>query len=142
MAKCEMVAPEERPEGAVDTEAEPMPDLDRAAILAAPVGDLLCVPVPEWGGNVYVRTLSDDDVAHHALACQRATTPDGAVDSRGLRAKLLVRALADSAGNVLFAKDDIKELSAKGFRVLDRLFDAVQDFNCLTPDALGGLEKN
>src|SRR4051812_3473909 len=82
------------------------------------------VPVPEWGTDVYVRVMSGEE----RDAWERGAFDDGK-GSGGVRAKLLVRALCDEAGQRVFADDDAPALSQKSGVVLSRLYDAASRVN-------------
>src|SRR5213075_2335705 len=86
------------------------------------------VNVPEWGGDVYVRTMygTERDAWEFAILGQ-----DGKVSPENFRAHLLVRTLADEQGNRLFADADAAALSAKAGPTLARLYDISRTLNKL-----------
>lgn len=115
--------------------------LDRTAILAAE--DLVreAIEVPEWGGTVWVGTMSglDRDAWEQALAVKG----DGkAPDLRNLRARLAVLTVTDEAGKRLFAASDIDALGQKSSLALDRIARVAQRLNGLTPEALEAAKGN
>ena len=96
----------------------PGPVLDRAAILAADDMRRERLAVPDWGGDVFVRTLTGKERERLENAWRAAS---GAGENA--RASLLAVALVDEAGKRLFTDADIEALADKAAPVLDRLFD-------------------
>jgi hypothetical protein len=100
--------------------------LNKDSILAAADLPTEKVPVPEWGGDVYVRTMSGTERDHF-----EQTIADGkkATTLTHVRARLAVKTLCDQSGNRLFGDEDADALGKKSGKVLDRLFDAAQRLN-------------
>lgn len=96
------------------------------------------VSVPEWGCDVYVRTMtgSERDAFEQSLAGK-----DGQRDLTNLRARLLVKTLVDEAGVRAYGDDEAHWLGGKAAAVLDRLFEVAQRLNGLGA-AQGEIEKN
>lgn len=93
------------------------------------------VTVPEWKGDVLIKTMSGverDKFEKLALAHKRGDT----IDSEGLRAELVAMTLVDENGVLLFTVDDIVELNKKNGAVLDRLATIAAELNGL--GAVGG----
>lgn len=87
--------------------------LDRSAILAAPDLPTEEVEVPEWGGSVRLRGLTQG-----ALSTIRTTTDGASADAFMLA--VLVPSLVDATNVPLFG--DPQELTGKSPEVLNRLF--------------------
>lgn len=107
--------------------------LSKKAILAARDTKLKGpVPVLEWGGDVYYRTISgsERDQFEDAYAEQKM---------RAFRVRFLVLALADETGERLFADGDAEELGKKSSVVLNRLFDEAWQHNAFTQEAVDAL---
>lgn len=107
--------------------------LSKAAILAAKDTKLSdAIPVPEWGGDVYCKTLT-------------GTERDAFEDSysqnkmKQFRCRFLVLTLCDDSGQRLFADSDIEALGGKSSVVINRLFEAAWQFNAFTPQAVEAL---
>lgn len=102
--------------------------LTKDAILAADDLPRETVLVPEWGGDVYVRTMSgtDRDAFESSLIAR-----DGAKEARmeNVRARLVALTLCDKTGTRLFEDSDIAALGRKSARALDRVFAAAQRLN-------------
>lgn len=90
------------------------------AALSAPL-DLVTVAVPEWGGSVKVRLLSEAEVESLGSNTKHA------------RSRFAVMACCDDAGKRLFTDDDMKVLSSSpgAFNVLDRIWREGGQFNGL-----------
>ena len=137
-----MVAPDERPDEAVDTAAAELPTLTRDDIFSASDIKTKRVPVPEWGGAVVLHGLTDDQVTSYQNSAQRARDHKDNIDMRGLRAKLLVKSIFGEDGRPVFTESDAPKLGAKSHEVMDRLFDVVRALSGLTKESVEELEKN
>jgi hypothetical protein len=107
--------------------------LSKAKILAAKDVKLSeAVPVPEWGGDVYVRTISgtERDKFEEAYSEQKM---------KAFRVRFLVLTLADEAGDRLFGDADIDALGDKSSVVINRLFDKAWQHNAFTDSAVDAL---
>jgi hypothetical protein len=109
--------------------------LSRDQILAADDKPVKEVPVPEWGGTVYVRTMSG--LERDRLEAQQQANP-----SKEVRARFVVAACCDADGELLFTEADIPALNGKNVKALDRIFDEVIELNRLSKDAVDDAEKN
>jgi hypothetical protein len=107
--------------------------LSKAKILAAKDVKLSeAVPVPEWGGDVYIRTISgtERDKFEEAYSEQKM---------KAFRVRFLVMTLADESGERLFADADIDALGGKSSVVINRLFDRAWQHNAFTDEAVDAL---
>src|ERR1035437_8715941 len=97
------------------------------------------VNVPQWGGDVYVSTITgtERDAFESAI-----TSSEGKVSVENIRAKLLVRCLTDENGNRLFTDADALQLGTKSANILDRLFTVARKLNGLSKDDVEELKKN
>jgi len=107
--------------------------LSRDAIKKAQDWKLEKVEVPEWGGDVYLKTLS---------GTERDLFEDGYADQKmkNFRARFLALSLCDDNGERLYGDDEASELGTKSSVVLNRLFDkawALNAFRTEDVDALG-----
>lgn len=104
--------------------------LSKSKILAAKDVKLSeAIPVPEWGGEVFIKTLS---------GTERDAFEDAYSESRmkQFRVRFLVLTLCDDSGERLFADGDIDALGKKNSVVINRLFDTAWKHNALTPEAV------
>ena len=102
--------------------------LTKDAILAADDLPRETLRVPEWGGDVYVRTMSgtDRDQFEASLIAK-----EGAKEGRmeNVRARLVALTLCDASGTRLFEDGEIASLGRKSARALDRVFSVAQRLN-------------
>ena len=104
--------------------------LSKAAILAAKDTKLSeALPVPEWGGEVYIKTLSgtDRDAFEDAYAENKM---------KAFRCRFLVLTLCDDKGQRLFEDADVADLGKKSSVVINRLFEAAWKHNAFTNEAV------
>jgi len=96
---------------------------------------------PEWGGSVFVRTLTgtERDVFEESVNRKRKGEH---VDIRGLKVSLLIKVLCDSNGVLLFTPADAPALNKKSAAVLDRLFQAAQRVNGMSKENVEELAGN
>jgi hypothetical protein len=107
--------------------------LSKAKILAAKDVKLSeAVPVPEWGGDVHIRTISgtERDRFEEAYSEQKM---------KAFRVRFLVMTLADENGERLFGDADIDALGDKSSVVINRLFDKAWQHNAFTDAAVEAL---
>jgi hypothetical protein len=107
--------------------------LSKAKILAAKDVKLSdAVPVPEWGGDVYIRTISgtERDKFEEAYSEQKM---------KAFRIRFLVMTLSDESGERLFADSDMDALGNKSSVVINRLFDKAWQHNAFTDEAVDAL---
>jgi hypothetical protein len=109
--------------------------LTRDAILSAEDLKRVEVEVPEWGGSVYVYTMT---------ARERDRFEDTYRKRKGhdIRAPLAVICCRDEAGNRLFRDADVEDLSRKSSAALGRIFNAISELNFITPKDAEELEGN
>lgn len=109
--------------------------LSRAAILAAADLRTERVPVPEWGGDVWVRQMNGAQ-----LDAYRAE-----VEARqGVASSALIVALCccDKSGERLFTAEDVPALMEKSPVALARIQAAAVRVNAMDIDAIGDAKKN
>jgi len=104
--------------------------LSKSKILAAKDIKLSdAVAVPEWGGDVYIRTISgtERDKFEEAYSEQKM---------KAFRVRFLVMTLADESGERLFGDADMDALGDKSSVVINRLFDKAWQHNAFTDSAV------
>jgi hypothetical protein len=107
--------------------------LSKKAILAAKDTKLKGpVPVPEWGGDVYFRTISgmERDQFEDAYSEQKM---------KAFRARFLVLTISDENGERLFGDNEVEALGQKSSVVINRLFDEAWQHNAFTQEAVDAL---
>lgn len=97
------------------------------------------VDVPEWGGKVIVRTMSGAE--RDQLEASVITKP-GERNLENLRAKIVALSVVDENGNRLFSLENVRELTKKSARALDRVFAVAQRLSGFRPKDVEELTKN
>lgn len=110
-----------------------MPVLSRDAIKKASDWKIEKVEVPEWGGEVCIKTLS---------GTERDLFEDGYAEQKmkNFRSRFLVLTLCDEAGERLYEDNEAEELGSKSSVVINRLFEKAWGLNAFRSediDALG-----
>ena len=108
--------------------------LNRESILQADDLPKELVDVPEWGGAVYVRSLTgaERDRFESSMIKQRGKNQQMNLDN--IRAKLAVLTVCDEEGKRIFSSADIDELSKKSAAALDRIFAVARRLSGLGED--------
>lgn len=107
--------------------------LNKKAILAAKDAKIEGpIHVPEWGGDVFIRTISgsERDSFEDSYAEQKM---------KAFRVRFLVMTLCDEAGERLFEDKESDELGKKSSVVINRLFDKAWQHNAFTQEAVDAL---
>lgn len=112
--------------------------LTRDQILGAQDAKREFVPVPEWGGEIYVNLMSGTERDSFEQSC----IVDGKASLANSRARLAVRCITDEAGNRLFADSDADALGAKSGTALDRVGQVAQRLNKMGDKYLEDLKGN
>ena len=117
--------------------------LTRDAILRADDLPRKPVEVPEWGGTIYIRTMSGTERDRFDAAIV-ARGQDGKVfDTKGLRVEIVVLTACDEDGKLLFSEKDKEALSLKSGNVLERLCNVSRKLNgILDVDSVDDSKKN
>ena len=110
--------------------------LSKENILAANDLPLECIAVPEWGGDVMVRTMTgaDRDAFEASLIGK-----EGRMEN--VRARLVSLTLCDAAGTRIFTDAEVAALGNKSARALDRVFTVAQRINGIGTDAVDAAKK-
>lgn len=109
--------------------------LSKAKILSAKDVRLAKVNVPEWGGDVFVKTLSgtERDAFEDAYSDQKM---------KQFRVRFLVLTLCNDDGERLFTDAERDELGKKSSIVINRLFEKAWEHNAFTTEAVESLGKD
>lgn len=97
------------------------------------------VPVPEWGGDVMVRTMTGKD--RDELETSIVSDPNKR-DLTNLRAKIVAFSVVGEDGKRLFTSEDVLALGEKNARALDRIFGVAQRLSGFTQRDVEELTKN
>jgi hypothetical protein len=109
-----------------------MPPLSKAKILAANDVTTETIDVPEWGGEVVIKTLS---------GVERDQFEDSyrAEETKSFRQRFLVLCLCDAKGVRLFSDKEIDALGEKNANVINRLFEKAWAFNAFRTEDVDSL---
>ena len=116
------------------------PNLDRDGILASSDGKVEPLEIPEWGGTVYIRTITggERDGVEHAL------TVDPVTGNRrqNFRAYFVMLVCCDESGKRMFNMHDIPALSKKNGAAIERILDAGLKLNKFADKDVEEMTKN
>lgn len=118
-----------------------MPTLNREAILQAQDLPTKAVFVPEWNGEVIVKTLMGNERDKFEQWVENRKK-DGKINIEGLKVRLVILCAVDENGNNLFTDEDADALNKKSSAAIDRLFRVAQDLNHFADDDVKELAKN
>lgn len=121
-----------------------MKTLNREEILAASDLKTETVEVPEWGGQVIVKTLMgfERDEFEASLFIGPDGKPTIGRTAENVRAKLIAASTVDEAGARMFTAEDVEALGKKSAKALDRVFSAAQAVNGMGRREVEALAKN
>ncbi len=115
--------------------------LSKDAILAAQDCKVVAVEVPEWGGTVYVRTISGTE--RDSFDASLLPDPDSKRRNfANIRARFVALVLCDEKGVRLCKNEEASALGAKSSLVLNRIWQAGRKLNAMDPDDVDEAEKN
>ncbi len=111
--------------------------LSKSEILGASDVTVEALDVPEWGGRVYLRTMSGSD--YDAFSELAAASPGGV----GLRADIVSRCLCDENGQPQqWSAEEVVALGERAGHVLDRVAAAALRISGISKDAIEETKKN
>ena len=97
------------------------------------------IDIPEWGGKVYVRTMSGKE--RDALEAGLSNLPE-ATRMINARAKYAALSVCDKGGKLLFTSADLGKLGAKCASALDKIFEYCLKHNKITEKDFEDTVKN
>jgi len=101
------------------------------------------VAVPEWGGTVYVRTMTGEEKDRFDESNWVAGEDgEGRFDGDGYRGRLACRVLCDESGKALFSEADCLRLGAKSVKALDRVLEVAKRLNGIGKEGHEAAVKN
>jgi hypothetical protein len=113
--------------------------LKRDDILKAPDQVVEVVAVPEWGGEVCVRSLSAAERDRLEASMVKVRGKERSVNLENVRAKMLSMAVCDEDGKRLFSEADVRELGGKNAAAVQRVFVVAQRLAGLSDDDVAEL---
>ncbi len=96
------------------------------------------VPIPEWGGSVFVRTMMGDERDAFEVA---AMNGDG-INRVNFRARLAVATVVDADGERMFDASDMVKLGKKSAAALDRIMFVALKMNRMSPSDVEDMVGN
>lgn len=112
--------------------------LTKEQILNANDSKIEAIDIPEWGGQVFIRTISGTERDNF----EQSIIKGKETDLTNLRAKFCVLVICDENGNRIFNDNHVSVLGKKSAAALDRIFDAGRKMNGMTDSDVKELEKN
>lgn len=115
----------------------------KSAIMAAADLKTEEVPVPEWGGEVLVQSLSAAERDRFEQSC---VTQDKKGNQRtnlaNFRARFVALVLVDESGRRIFTDTDVLDLGTKSAAALERVFKAGQRLSGMSDEDVEELTKD
>jgi hypothetical protein len=111
--------------------------LDRESILQADDLKKERLSMPEWGGDIFIRTMTGAE----RDAFEEEVIVNGKADAKNIRARLCVRVIVDEDGNRIFSDSDAEALGSKSTHALERVADVAQMLNSMTDNDVEELKK-
>lgn len=99
------------------------------------------VSVPEWGGEVRLRSLTGAERDAYEASMTRRVGNKQVEDLRNARARLVVLAAVDEVGAPLFDANDAAALGRRNAAALDRLFEVACKLSGISGDDVKELEE-
>jgi len=103
------------------------------------------VNIPEWGGDIWVKSLTGKERDAFEKSIMEFSAEAGVkpkVIYENMRAKLCVLTVCDDNGLLIFTEDDVEALGKKSAKPLSVIFDLAQKLSGLTEEDVKGLSKN
>jgi len=116
--------------------------LDKQTILNADDLPREKVAVPQWGGDVFVRTLTGTERDEFEQSCINSKGKNKDMNLKNIRARLCVLCICEESGNRLFDARDVDALGKKSASALDLVFAVAQRLNGLAGEDVEALAKN
>lgn len=115
--------------------------LSKNQILSADDRRFEVVPVPEWGGEVRLRSLTGAERDEFEAKSLTGSGKKQRVNPRHLRARLIAMCAVDEQGSPLFDVSDVISLSNKSAAALERLFEVASRLAGLDEEDVEELEQ-
>jgi hypothetical protein len=96
--------------------------------------------IPEWNGEVNIRTFSAKE--RDAFESMIFESQNSETTTPNIRARFCQLVLVNDSGELMFSEKEVAELGKKSASALDRIFSHAQKLNGLTNDDVEELEKN
>lgn len=103
------------------------------------------VEVPEWGGSILIRKLTASEATKYmAMASSVVDTTTGKITDPARMVSMLALALVwswvNEQGGQVLTNADVDRITREPYDTLDRISDAIREFNGLTKKAAEAIE--
>lgn len=109
--------------------------LTKDSILAVTDRKIVEVQVPEWGGSVFVRSMSGAE--RDAFEFDQLANP-----KIHIRSRLVAFTACDETGQLLFTLQDMEQIGKKSCKPLDRLFEEAVRLNKISKEDIEDLKND
>lgn len=116
--------------------------ISKESILQFKSKPTVTVNVPEWGGVVHVRVMSGTERDDYEDETFRLNGSDVSLNRKNARARLLVRCIADEAGQRIFSDEDADALGGQPANIIDKVYAEALKVNGFTKQDVEELVKN
>lgn len=118
--------------------------LNKEQIVGASKLERVELEIPEWGGTVFIAEMTgrQRDAWEASIVEIDEKTSETRHNRINFRAKLAIRVVVDENGVSVFGDDDIELVGKLSSAALDRVFEAAQKINKITPDDIEELGGN
>lgn len=129
-------------QGNTSQDAAPKKLLGRDDILSTTDTAFAVVDVPEWGGQVRVRSLKAAERDDYEATMVRRRGKNVEVNMSNTRAGLCARAICDEQGNRVFSDGDVALLGQKSAAALNRVYEKAAELSGISDEDLEELAGN
>lgn len=116
--------------------------LSREQILSADDRKTVTVAVPEWGGDVLVRSLTGAERDKFEESLQTVRGNKTKRNLKNFRARLVSLCLVNEQGELLFSPPDVEHLGAKSVAALQRVFNKCNELNGMSDEDIEELTQD
>jgi len=117
--------------------------LNKQNILDAADIQYKTITVPEWGGDVRLRSMTGfDRDAYENWLMEQPELESGRRRVENVRARMAAMSIVDDAGECIFTEADIPALGKKSAAGLGRIYDAITSLNAIDQKDVEALAKN
>jgi hypothetical protein len=116
--------------------------LTKEQILTAKDIETKKLHVPAWGGDIYIKGMTGTERDKYESTVMQANGKDISVNMINARARMAAYTICDENGNNIFTEADIKELTKKSAKVLDKVFEIAMKLSGIGENDLSELSKN
>jgi len=116
--------------------------LDKKSILNSDDLPREKITVPQWGGDLFIRTLSGSERDDFEQSCVNKKGKNKEANLTNIRARLAVLTICDESGTRLFGAGDVEALGKKSAKALDLIFDVASRLNGLGQTDIDDLSGN